>query len=160
MRRKSFVALTVALLAWTALAAAVEIHRSRWIVDNDPWPQPSRWRYRSRHVDALRDFAALARRHLPAGAVVGVVDDPAAPRESFSRYLWLAYLLPEIELRHAGAGDPRAVVEYWIAFGTRLADPRYELVVESETGGVYKALAQSSANLPLSREGRWPALSS
>jgi hypothetical protein len=138
MRRKAFLALTAALLAWTAFAAALEIHRTRWIVVHDPWAQPSQWRFRSRHVDELRELLEAARRHLPAGAVVGVVDDPEASRESFFRYLWIAYLLPDHELRHAGLGDPRAGAEYWIAADGRVTDPRFEVLMETDRGGVYR----------------------
>ncbi|MEE8526235.1 MAG: hypothetical protein V3T72_20035, partial [Thermoanaerobaculia bacterium] len=98
MRRKAFLVLMAALLGWTAFAAALEIHRTRWIVANDPWEEPSRWRFQSRHVEELRDFLTLARQHLPDGAVVGVAAEPDAPRESFFRYLWIAYLLPGYEL--------------------------------------------------------------
>lgn len=138
MRRRGFVALAAALLGWTVFAAALEIHRTRWIVANDPWEEPSRWRIHSRHVAELREFLQEARPHLPTGQAIGVVDDPAAPEASYFRYLWAAYLAPDLELRHAGAGDPRAGVRTWLAFGPPVEDPRFEILFEAEVGRVYR----------------------
>jgi hypothetical protein len=124
MRRKAFLFLAAVLLGWTALAAALEIHRSRWIVDNDPWTQPSRWRFRSRHVEELRELLEAEVRDLPEGSVVAVAADPDEPGEGFFRYLWVAYLLPEYEVRHAGLGDPRVEADHWIVLPSETPHPR------------------------------------
>ncbi len=145
MRRKAFVALAAALLGWTAFATLLELHRTRWIVANDPWEEPSWWRIRSRHVGELKSFLDQARQLLPADTVVAVAADPEAPQESFFRYLWIAYLLPDYELRHAGVGDPRTGTDYWISHGKRLEDPRFEMLMETASGGVYRFEVEDGA---------------
>jgi hypothetical protein len=132
----------LALLAWAAFACALELHRSAWLLRHDPFPEarPSTWRITSRAARRVAGFAAAAAPLLPAGSRVAVVNEPGPDDERFFRYLWLTYFLPGVEARPAAAPSPGLPVDYWIAYGTRLADPRLAPLLTTPDGAVYRVL--------------------
>lgn len=137
LRRRLFAAALLALVAWATTAAAVEIYRCGWARFHDPWPEPSRWRPASAHVERLRAFAGSAGERLPPGAAVAVLTEPGPLAERTFRYRWLAYLMPEQRLRQAGVVDAGAE-RFWMVYGTRLEDPRLEPIFESGEGSLYR----------------------
>lgn len=129
-----------ALLLWTAFSFALEVYRSHWLWRADPWSEerPSTWRITSRPVQRLSGFAAQAARSIPAGSRVAVRSEPGPEQERFFRCLWLVFLLPDRDVQLATAPDQSPGFGYWIAYGTRLQDPRLETLFESPDGAVYR----------------------
>lgn len=138
--RTAFRRLVLGLVLWTAYGCAVEVYRCGWLRWNDPWSEeePGTWRFLSGHVARLDAFLGRVGEHLPAGATVAVSSAPGTEGERLIRTLWVAYLLPEQRVRHARTPADGLAADYWIAYGTRLDDPRLTAVEETGAGALYR----------------------
>lgn len=137
----------VLLLVWIAAAGALEVYRCVWLHYADPWSanEPGTWRFTSGQVARLEAFVGRLDEHLPPRAVVAVSSQPGPPAERLIRFLWFAYLLPEQRLRPVRDFADGLAAELWIAYGTRLEDPRLDLVSETGDGALYRVTAAAEA---------------
>jgi hypothetical protein len=128
------------LLAWAVFACGLELHRSEWLLRHDPFPeeQPSTWRITSRPVRRMARFLSMTQAAVPIGSRVAVLNEPGPPRERFFRYLWVAYFLPGLETRLEEAPDASRPVDFWLAYGTRVDDPRLVPVLTTPDGALYR----------------------
>jgi hypothetical protein len=118
----------------------LEFHRSAWLLRHDPFPEerPSTWRITSRSVRRMAGFLARVRAAVPLGSQVAVINEPGPPRERFFRYLWVAYFLPGVETRLEEALDASRPVDFCLAYGTRVDDPRLIPVLATPEGALYR----------------------
>ncbi|MEM9597513.1 MAG: hypothetical protein AAGD06_24815 [Acidobacteriota bacterium] len=105
-RRLGVRALLLAFLAWTGVQGAREAYRSAWFTVADPWPaeSPVLWPVDGGHVDRLEGLVSRLRPCLPENGspgegTVALTVDPALGDQAFYLRMWLAYLLPEHDLR-------------------------------------------------------------
>ena len=94
-------ALAVILLIWIAGAGALELYRSGWLWQADPWTrdQPSTWRITSRHAAALADLLTpLDPSTVPRGRLTVLpLEDRAGEGVFF--YLWARYFTPHLDVQ-------------------------------------------------------------
>ncbi len=150
MRRRLFHLAATGLLLWAAAGCALELYRGGWLWLHDPWKsgEPGTWRITSRHAGRARAFAREMKAHLPAAAVVAVSSEPGPDSQRLFRYLWLTYLLPEVEMRRAVELADGLAAEYWLAYDTRLEHPRLELVHATSDGALYRVLPSQQSGSP------------
>lgn len=123
-RRRWTLALVAVLLAWTVAAS---LHQALWSWRYwrvDPWSErsPVQWLATSQHVASLgaqvRRALAAVEGPIPEGAVLAVSPDPSLEEQGFYLYLWVAYLLPEWEVRRVSRPEEGFASDYWLVFGS------------------------------------------
>ena len=133
-------ALLLALVAWSAAWAAVDLYRVARLYQNRPWTgeAPSRWRFGAEPVERLAGFLAAAEPHLPPGPASVVFAFGDGPEEErLYGYMWAAYLLPGRTLVQP-VGEP-ADARGWVRYGQDAPTPpeRAVLRYSSAAGEVY-----------------------
>lgn len=140
-RRLSHAALCL-LVAWFALGTALESHRlvRRQVLEPPRWAAPRLWRYGGPSHRRLERFLTHARRVLPPRGTIAFASKDSGPRDAFFRAIWAAHLLPEHDVIPSFYPQAGERASHWIAYGTRLDDPRLEPLLESWAGAVYRVV--------------------
>ncbi len=134
--------LLAALLLWCQLAfvrqlrQTGELYREGRVTYHQTWL----WRPGLRPTEQLGAFLDRVRDVAPAGSHALFSSHPTSERQDFARYMWAAYLLPELDLVAASRAPPaaRGPADYWIAYRTTEDHPALTPVWQHRDGVVYR----------------------
>lgn len=130
-RRLTVLAILALLCAWTGVQAAREAWRAVIFDLADPWPAeaPVLWTPRSGHVERLEALAARVRATLGPEESIAVsppraLEDRSTGGQGDYLYFWLAYLLPERDVRPATTADDVLASDAWLVWPDLLTPDR------------------------------------